>query len=343
MAQAQAQTASGGKIPFRYGSRMRIQRVGFVPFQENTQAPPLELPRVGFLAGVLLEWTGTISGTGLAVRTQGPYALVRRLRLNLNLGSVSIYDTSGYGNYLLNYANNRNFSQHPLFSNTSRWYYYIPVAVNLGENATTGLVLLQDPQVRATLDITWGALLDAFTVSSGSPSAASGSGITVYYVYFEVPDLRRVSAPPLVLHRVIEDVQPISQVGDNAYTVPRQGVLLQLLHTLFLNGAYPSTVQWDRYQLRLNRTDTIVDLAPGHTYALDMLGKGSYLALPVFSVFLDFFRAMNDPDRGDLRDALDTEAITTTESIITISSGATLGSNNNFLGSIRRIIQPIRV
>jgi hypothetical protein len=45
---------------------------------------------------------------------------------------------------------------------------------------------------------------------------------------------------------------------------------------------------------------------------------------------------------GDLRDAIDTEAVTTIESTVTINSGANLGANNNFLDTIRRIIQPVQ-
>lgn len=335
----QAQQAQGGKLPFRYATRVRTQRVGFVPFQENTQATPLELPRVGFLMGLLLEWRGSISGTGVSAKTTGPWAVVRRFRLGLNLGAATIYDTSGYGNYLLNLANGTALNSVPGYSSTSNWYYFIPVSANLTENFTTGLILLQDPQVRATLDITWGALSDAF--NGTGLTAATGSGIEVYYVYAEVPDLSKASMPPLVLHRVIEDTQPITQTGDNAYTVPRQGVLLQLLHTVRLNGDFSTA--WTRAQVRLNRTDTIVDLSPGAAYLLDAVDRKGQGSLPQHAVFFDFFRAMGHLGQGDLRDALDTEAVTTTESIITIDPTATLGTNNNFLGSIRRILQPIRV
>lgn len=336
---AQVQQAQSGKLPFRYATRVRTQRVGFVPFQENTQAPPLELPRVGFLMGLLLEWRGNITGTGVTPTAVGPWGLVRRFRLGLNLGAATIYDTSGYGNYLLNLVNGTALDTVPTHASTSRWYYFIPVSANLTENFTTGLILLQDPQVRATLDITWGALSDAF--SGSGLAAASGAGIEVYYVYAEVPDLSKASMPPLVLHRVIEDTQPITQTGDNSYLVPRQGVLLQLLHTIRLNGAFSSA--WTRAQIRLNRTDTIMELSPGAFYLLDRVGRKATGSVPTHAVFFDFFRAMGGLERGDLRDALDTEAVTTTESIITIDPAATLGANNNFLGSIRRILQPIRV
>lgn len=328
-----------GRLPFRYATRVRTQRVGFVPFEANSQATPLEIPRVGFLMGLLLEWRGVVSGTGVAPSAIGPWGLIRRLRLNLNLGAVTIYDTSGYGNYLLNLANGVPLETVPGHAGTSRWYYYIPVSANLTENFTSGLILLQEPQVRATLDITWGTLGEAFAGSS--LSVASGAGVEVYYVFAEVPDLKKTSMPPLILHRVLEDTQPITQTGDNAYLVPRQGVLLQLLHTVRLNNNFSSL--WTRAQIRLNRTDTILDLNPGSHYLLDRVTRKTHGSLPSHVVFFDLFRAMGHLGQGDLRDALDTEAVTTTESIITIDPAATLGANNNFLGSIRRILQPIRV
>lgn len=336
-AQGQAQA----KIPFRYGSRKRIQRVGSIPYQAGQAAPPMELPRVGFLAGILLTFNGTAPGaTGTTAR--GPWSLISRLRLNLNLGAVSIYDTTGYGAYLLSLVNGGDFTRVKEYSATASnvsFSLYIPVSVNLADAFSTGLILLQDPQVRATLEVFWGQPTDAF-----AGAGASGT-LDVHYVYWEVPDLSRVSAPPLVLHRVVEDVQPISQTGDNAYVVPRQGTLLQLVHVLELNGALSDA--WDRYRLVLNRVDTLVDFTKAAAYLLDVVDGFRPMAntaiLPTGTVLLDLYRAMGLTNTGDLRDALDIEAVTTVESIVTVSPSATLGANNNFLRSIRRILQPIRV
>ncbi len=337
-AQGQAQA----KIPFRYGSRKRIQRVGSIPYQAGQAAPPMELPRVGFLAGILLTFQGTASGaTGTTAK--GPWSLISRLRLNLNLGAVSIYDTTGYGAYLLNLVNGDDLTRVKGYSATAsnvNFSLYIPVSVNLADAFSTGLILLQDPQVRATLEVFWGQPTDAFTGATG----ASGT-LDVHYVYWEVPDLSRVSAPPLVLHRVVEDVQPISQTGDNAYVVPRQGTLLQLVHVLELNGALSDA--WDRYRLVLNRVDTLMDFTKAAAYLLDVVDgyrpMGNTATLPTGTVVLDLYRTMGLTNSGDLRDALDIEAVTTVESIVTVSPSATLGANNNFLRSIRRILQPIRV
>jgi hypothetical protein len=339
MAQVAQTVQSSGKIPFRYGSRKRVQRVGFIPFQEGVVAPPIQLPNVGYLAGVFLTWRGTISGTDVSPTNGGPWNLIRRLRLNLNLGSASIVDVSGYGAYLLGLLNGTDFATHPQYSGTSRWHYYIPVSINLQENHTTGLILLQDPQIRATVEIQWNSLTSAFNGSG--LSVASGAGLEVHYVYWEVPDLSRVSQPPLVLHRVVEDSMPISQAGEIPYLVPRQGILLQMLHVLTLNGVYAN--DWDRAFIRLNRVDTIADVTPDVLNAFHVLNvEGNATRIPNHVIPWDFFSASGRPGSGDLRDALDTEAITTTESVVVIPNTATFGANNNFLGTIRRILQPIQ-
>jgi len=339
MAQATQTAQTSGKIPFRYGSRRRIQRVGFIPFQEGQVAPPLQLPNVGYLAGIFLTWRGNILGEEPTPRANGPWDLIRRFRLNLNLGSASIVDVSGYGIYLMGLLNGTDFVSHPQYNRSSRWHYYIPVSANLQENHTTGLILLQDPQIKATVEIQWNTVANVFTGTN--LSVAAGSGIEVHYVYWEVPDLAKVSQPPLVLHRLIEDSMPISQAGENPYLVARQGILLQMLHVLTLNGNYYS--EWERAFIRFNRVDTIADATHDVLSTLNILSvEGNATRLPDSVVPWDFFSASGRPGSGDLRDAIDTEAITTTESVVVIPSNATFGSNNNFINTVRRILQPIQ-
>jgi hypothetical protein len=342
MTQAAQAVQTSGKIPFRYGSRRRIQRVGFIPFQENAVAPPLQLPNVGYLAGLFLTWRGGISGA-TGTKTNGPWDLLRRVRVNLNLGSASLVDVSGYGLYMLNLANGIDATTSPYHVPTLtslRWTLYVPVSANLGENFSTGLILLQDPQIRATLEISWNALSNVFNGSG--MSAASGAGVEVYYVYWEVPDLGKVSQPPLVLHRIAQEVQPITQTGDNIYLVPRQGILLQLLHLITINGSYSES--WDKAAIRLNRVDTIAEMSPDVAGFLNVLNVEitNPSRPPRHVVPWDFFSPSYRAGMGDLRDAIDTEAVTTIESVVTISSGAGLGTNNNFLETVRRILQPIQ-
>jgi len=339
MAQAMQAVQTSGKIPFRYGSRRRIQRVGFIPFQENTVAPPLQLPNVGYLAGIFLTWRGAITGNGVAPRTNGPWDIIRRLRLNLNLGSASVVDASGYALYLLGRLNGIDSLTNQYYA-LSRWTLYVPVSANLGENFSTGLILLQDPQIRATIEINWNALDNVF--NGTDLGTAAGSGVEVYYVYWEVPNLEKVSQPPLVLHRIVQEIQPVTQVGDNIYLVPRQGILLQLLHILIINGFYSTA--WERAAVRLNRVDTVAEVTPDVAHALHVLTVDTVTNSrpPAHTIPWDFFSANYKAGMGDLRDAIDTEAVTTIESVVTIPSNTNLGSNNNFLETVRRILQPIQ-
>jgi hypothetical protein len=335
--------ATSGKIPFRYGSRKRIQRVGFIPFQENTVAPPLQLPNVGYLAGVFLTWRGGIDGTGVSYKQNAPWDLIRRLRLNLNLGTASVVDVSGHGLHLLNLLNGADFGTnvHAFFDpSILRWTLYVPVSANLGENFSTGLILLQDPQIRATIEIHWNSLANVF--NGTNLRAGNESGIEVHYVYWEVPNLEKVSQPPLVLHRIVQETQPIIQTGDNVYLVPRQGILLQLMHIITLNGAYSG--EWKKAFIRLNRVDTIAEMTSDVMGASHVLNVTSQFASrpPYYTVPWDFFSSSYKVGMGDLRDAIDTEAVTTIESVVNISSNAPLGANNNFLDTVRRILQPIQ-
>jgi hypothetical protein len=338
MAQAAQAAQTSGKIPFRYGSRKRIQRVGFIPFNENSVAPPLQLPNVGYMAGIFLTWKGTISGTGVSAKFNGPWNIIRRLRVNLNLGSASIVDVSGYGLYLMNLLNDIALNTNAVFNSLSQWTYYVPISANLGENFSAGLILLQDPQIRATIEIQWNSLNAVFNGSN--LSAEPDSGVEVFYVYWEVPNLEKVSQPPLVLHRIVEDSEAFSKTGDNVYLVPRQGILLQMLHQVYANGA-PSL--WEKASLRLNRVDTVQEFTPAVAGALHVIHVGySAIRPPYWVVPYDFFSASYRAGMGDLRDAIDTEAITTTESVITIPSSVTLGSGNNYINTVRRILQPIQ-
>jgi hypothetical protein len=290
------------------------------------------------MAGILLAWKAVVSGTNVTVKPQGPWDIIRRLRVNLNLGSASIVDVSGYGLYLMNLLSDVPLNTNAFFGSMGQWVYYVPISANLGENFSTGLILLQDPQIRATIEIQWNSLS---AVYNGSDlSVPQDAGLEVFYVYWEVPNLEKVSQPPLVLHRIVEDSVAFSKNGDNVYLVPRQGILLQMLHIIYANGAFAA---WEKASLRLNRVDTVQEFTPAVAGALQVIHTGfSTSRLPYWVVPYDFFSASYRAGMSDLRDAIDTEAVTTIESVISIPSYVSLGSGNNYINTIRRILQPIQ-
>jgi hypothetical protein len=338
--------------PFRSGTRQRRAKVGVIAYAAAQALTPLEMPRVGMLSRIYIQFRGTVtlSGAG-ALSDLGPWNLLARLRINANIGSAALWDTTGYGAYLMTQfidslgfrpdvapigatVNPASVHASPVASGANVWVlsWVIPISANDGREFDLGLVNLQAPETRVTVELTTGALLDPATLVT-----ATTGNFHVYYEYYEIPDPRVFQLPPLALVRTLEESQALAGTGDNIYTVPRQGVLLQLLHSLRANGLRSDG--YDSISLRYNKTDTVYSVELGWQKIMERMRYGM---LPPAGTFVhDLWHAASLIAAGDTRDAIDTEELSTLESICTVSSGTTLGSNNNFLVSIRRIVQTL--
>jgi len=341
-------TAARELLPLRAGTRQRRAFVTSVAYATSATLTPQELPRVGLLNRVFVQFRGTVtlSGAG-ALADQGPWNLVARIGVSANIGAASIVDLTGYGAYMIqpwveelgyrpdkagvgDTTPNADIHVAPVAMGANTWAlsYWLPIAANTGSQFDTGLINLQAPETRVTVNITTGALLDPATLVT-----ATTGNFFIYYDYYEIPDPRVFRLPPLALVRTLEETQTITAVGQNIYTVPRQGVLLQLAHRINLNGARSDN--WDSHTLRFNKTDSVYQVDRQWERAWERVNYGLN---PVTGVmYLDLWHAMQDLSAGDARDAVDAEELSTLESIVTINSGATIGVAS--LGSVRRILQ----
>lgn len=356
-------TPKAQKIPFRLGTRQRMQQFATVAIALGNQVTT-ELPRVGFLAGILLNVRATVTlSAGGALALGAPWNLLKRVKVSLNTGAASIFDCSGVGLYLVNDRmlrsaydpTNSGLVSAPVANGANVWGFnlYIPISINDELQFGLGLINLQAPEVRCTIDITFAT---TGTDLSTNFSTVTGN-VDMSYVYYEVPDPRRVAFPPLVLHRILEERQAITAVGDQVYTFPRGGTVLQLLHLVTINGHYATPQaagagtgvgEVDGMRLILNKTDTLYNL-PYRAWALwQALNKGMGAqiggALTNAGIawehnFLD--ASIGRIGEGDFRDTIDSESISTLESIVTVNSAAVLGAAN-YLDSIRRIFQPLQ-
>lgn len=338
-------------LPFRAGTRRRRAFVGSVAYAAATALTPQELPRVGLVGEVFVQFRGTVtlSGAG-ALSDLGPWNLVNRVQVNANIGAAAIVDLSGYGAYMIQpwseemayrpdvggagvTAVNADIHAAPVAMGANTWVlsYFLPIAANTGMQFETGLINLQAPETRVTVNITCGALLDPATLVT----ATTGS-FFIYYDYYEIPDPRTFQLPPLTLVRILEETQGIAAVGDNTYTIPRQGTLLQIAHRVNLNGARSDS--WDSVRLRFNKTDTVYQEDRQWVRAIERRAFGLN---PVVGVlYRDFWHAGSDMSAGDTRDAIDSEELSTLESIVVVNAGATIGVAS--LSSVRRIVQNLQ-
>lgn len=340
--------AQQNRISFRYATRQNVQKVGQIAFAANG-GTPLELPRVGFLSRIILQFVGTITLSGAGSLTNlSPWNLLTRIKVNSNLNSF-IWDTTGYGAYLEQNVLDRGYAPDkagagsvtvdplihaaPVASGANAWVitWIIPIGGNQGSNFEAGLINLQSPQVRVTVEPTFCPLTDVAALAT----AITGN-LNVYYEYYELPDPARAMWPTLNLVRTIEEQMPVGGVGANIYTIPRQGTLLHLLHYMRLNNARSDS--YDSAQIRFNFSSFPYQIDKGilRLRNRELLG----VDLPTGVYLHDFWHAGEDVSAGDNRDVIDTEKLSTLESIINVSAGATLGAaGTNFFNTVRRIVQ----
>jgi len=353
------------RLPFRENTRQRIQRIpGALPAAFGT-VQSVTLPQVGLLSRIFLFANLTIADAAAtpavtASSTASPYNALKRIRGYTNLGTATVFDMSGYGAYNVSKitdtcvdlkATNVDtvadpFLQYPvagLVQNVARALQFvmmIPVSFNDGIQFAVGLINLQSPEIRFTLELTFGQGSDVYTTAD---VLTLGGAVQAYYEYYEVPDPDQVELPDKVFHRLLEERIAFNSTGDVTYLLPRMGILHQLIQIVTVNGAVDkSATEVSGRRLVFNKTDTpysfdyIVDrILARYRYGL----PGTSQDLPGGSYIWDFADSEQAPTRGDLRDAVDTEALSTLEAIVTVSGTPALGANNNFIDNVRRISQ----
>lgn len=340
--------------PFRYGTRQRFAQL---PIQSGATFGFggtffAALPNVGFLAEIELRLTGIMTlGAPGVLTTFAPWNMLDQIVVRTNLGAGTIYDTNGYANYALQRISVR--AHDPQGAIAAGWadpdtfaagvaaggnpwtlVYRIPIAQNYGLQFANGLIDLQSPEVQVTLEGRYApsgaSIVSNFTSFTGTLSAGM--------LYYEVPNPARVLYPPLLLYRTIMESQVISAVGDQIYTVPREGLIHRLLHVHSLNDARSNA--WDRVTLRANLTD---ELYRYERWQLKRHNQWMYAAPLPTGVFVhEWFGSDGFPNSGDNRDMISSIALSTLESVVNDASGAVGGALNR-LDTIRQVTQVVRL
>lgn len=336
-------------VPFRFAARERYRFVDSRAYVSGGDASPIKLPEVGFLSYIDIVLTGVFNLSGAGTLTdRGAWNLLKRIKVDVNLGSSNIVDISGFGAYLVSAELQRgaaldgggNATPSPLVysvptsAGNQNWTltYRIPISANRTSEFEVGLINLQAPEIQCNVGLTFGTSADA--VSAGAGTGFTGTA-SVYYGYFEVPDPSIVQWPAAQIVRTIEDLLPIQVTGDYTwYQVLRQGYLLNLIQVVQANGAL--TNSFDNTAVRVNKNDTVYVLNK-NTAAMRTYLYNSNVS-PTGVVNWGLWGAMGNPSEGDTRDGYNTERVTTLEFGVQVSSGTTLGSGNNFLQNIRRVM-----
>ncbi|HSY84711.1 MAG TPA: hypothetical protein VK807_23300 [Gemmatimonadaceae bacterium] len=356
--------AAQQKRPFRKGTRIRrnpIPFTGSTAFTiSSTSAPApfsVNLPNVGMVSRIIVHITGTYASnsTTPVLADKGPWNLLKQIQFSANLGYAQIYNTSGFSNFAvvgkwLNYGYlgnkagvgdttpNVDFYSFPLAASaTAQAFtlsYAIPINLNYGMNFEMGLINMQSPEIQGYLQLNFGSLTD---VDSASAITSITGSIDLQYEFMDIGPTRMFSLPPNVVVRILEDNQPIGQTGDNNYQVPRMGTVLQIAQIVTLNGARSDQVDGSYYRFNQGTVPEQWDRITQVWFERWLYGTNHTTGVFFFDWFCGFYGVSN----GDLRDAVNSERIATWNQYMTVSSGATLGSNNNTLTTVRRLVQPL--
>jgi hypothetical protein len=313
------------------------------------------LPRVGYLARLYLHFSGTatvaLGGGTATLSTKGPWNTWSRIRVLANQGT-DIFNVSGYGAYLLELISmyRRDPQRSPdlaaayagayLFgaavaSGANVWEFGLGIPIVPNERDMAGILLLQSEMLTTQLVLEYATAYGL--VSQDFPVVTTGAA-TVTLVGTSYPELEIFTVPaapgdqpPLTtLHQTLELVQPIAATGDQVVNLLRANTYMKLIHVVELNGAL-DTVDVGRLQFRYNNSETPYDLSLRHQLQLQRRRYGT--DLPVGSFVWDFFN-QGLTNFGGGRDFVDGSSVAELQSIVSINTGATLGSGNNQLRTI---------
>jgi hypothetical protein len=349
------------ETPFGRATRQNLRQIDTLDFQLGGIVSRA-IPRVGYLARIYLTFSGTLNvnlGGGTATLDQlGPWNMLSRLRVAANSGQ-DIYSLSGWMTYLLNQVANgadwdisdpevtaaRNYSPSiyaaGVASGNNNWRvpFIIPVALN--EMSEAGVILLQNELSLTQLLLQCAPAIYntaptvAPVVVTGGATATLTGVFTPVVEYFAVPADEKARPDILWLHQCLEFTQPIAAVGDQQVNLLRDNIYLQILHSVILNGALNSTAI-ERLRLVINQSDTPYDL-PLQSY-LTLSRHRYHRDLPDGTFIHDLFY-QGFPGFGGERDLLNGRATSELQSILTVASGTTLGSNPRIITATRQLVR----
>lgn len=346
-------------MSFINATRQNRRKVGQVKFAPN-ERKSIDLPRTGLLANLMIRVTGNLvvtKGTGTAVykaeNYNKPFALLDRVRLTANSGT-EVINVTGTGLAIRNMISENSVmdimgsalqsgvANSPVYqfgttegTNKVEFSIKVPVAVN--DRDPLGLILLQNGETLITAGIDCANPTNLFTLT-GNAAVTFDADVHFTMEYYSVP-LNKEDYPDLSLaHTIIEDKTDIDSTGEKTYTVPRGNIYQRMIHRVLLNGVPAGFDDIDNLKLIYNQSETPYQMEAHDMYAIQ---RDRYKRDLPQATFVHDFSYQGIAGLGGNRDLINSKAITDFNSTIFIGSGATLGTNNNKLFTLREQLVPL--
>lgn len=328
-------------LPFRWGSRQRKRQSRATQAVAGLgQTVNFPLDKVGLLNYLVIFVRATVTlGAAAAFATDGPWSLVKRIRVDLNLSNMNLVDIDGRMAYDLakqmfrgwaldgggNYTPSGLAFAAGLVNGPNSWIvpYFIPISANPGSDFDTGLINLQAPEVQCNVEV---RLADAGTEFAAPFTSIAGITCELHQCYFSSLDPRFVLLPIGQVVRTVQDTRAVVATGENEITVQRQGKLMNTISRFIANGARSDGL--DRIEVVANINDTMYQELSG--FNAEEFERDYSMPKNVGIFAKDYWHARESPGSGDGRDLINLEVLTTFQQKLFVSAGTVLGAGNNF-------------
>lgn len=352
-------------MSFNNSTRQSFLQLGAMPAYSAGGISSMQLPQVGFLSRIFIPinvaFTTSATGTfaNMTAPQITPYQLVRRLILRTNEGA-ELYNTSGEGNYLIQRQLRTAFDpRNPLttvaatnvadsvfklpssYLNSTAYTVQFMMVIDVAwqDALMAGLILLQNPTTRLTLEIQWGtAPTDFLTIGSGGTT----TGVTVTanptMEIFNLPASENDMPDTSMAYVTLEDTQSVTNTGDFQYKPPLGNLYLRVMQEFINNSARMTPANFTQLKLTYAQTQTAYTMDPTVQAYLQRIRTGG-LDLPDGVWSWDFTFGTGLLEMGNTRDVIDTSRLTDLSIISTIASSVTL--TNASVRSVRQMLAPI--
>lgn len=348
-------------MSFEKATRQNKRRVFTLPYDPQNRVSD-QLPPTGLLANLYIRVEGTITTTGSGTMVQKaagmgkPFSLIDRLQVTAN-GSTDIVSISGHGLFVRNLMTDNSYvdilaanmieaeSGNPIYQWSNTWAVATtyPVAFTLkvpivnNDRDLTGLIMLQNRETLVQVAIDWANISNLFTFTSTAAATFAGNAY-VSEEYYQVPRDPHDYPDLSIIHKLSEDKVPIDGTGDFVYTVPRGAIFQRMIHRVVINDNPAAWTDITQVGLNYNLAET--------PYYMDYNDKlveqrERYKRdLPKGTVAWDF-SYQGQAGLGGSRDLVNSAGITDFTSLIRVASGASLGTNNNYVRTTHEQLVPL--
>lgn len=331
----------------------------FYPMPPETITPGAStlntLSRVGFAARIHYHLSGTLTvtlnGGTVVASPKAPWNLISQYTLQSNTVSA-IVRASGYAlkhiNNRLHFDSTPDYPHGPAFSSVANEVYQFGVAaganpvelsfiipIALNDRDMTGIQLLQLEMATFQENISWNNIIGStidfpVQITAGSPTASFTGTLQPELEVFALPANQADWPDTSVVHQWLETQVAIGATGVQTINLLRANIYLCIIHQAVINGALagPGSTAIDEIDFRYNNSETPYQFPRKILQQLQRYRYGFDLDPGCFIHEL-FYQGI--PGYGGLRDVIAGGSVAELQSLVTVNSGATLGSGNNWI------------